>query len=84
MRIKTWVGKMTYRISYEDGWAAATAARAGETTRTECFGTEYEALGRARELVESGVHHAVSLSDSSGDVLAGVRLQLKLGGSTAD
>jgi hypothetical protein len=84
MLSKRVVGKMTYRISYQDGWAAATDAHDGEASRTECFATEYEALGRARELVESGVHHAVSLSDSSGDVLAGVRLQLKLGASVAD
>jgi hypothetical protein len=75
---------MTYRISYQDGWAAATDAHDGEATRTEYFGTEYEALGRARELLESGVHHAVALCDSSGDVLAGVCLQLKLGMSVAD
>ena len=75
---------MTYEISYEDGRAAATAARDGETTRTESFGTESEALSRARELVESGDHQSVSVCDSSGDVLAGVRLQLKLGASVVD
>ena len=72
---------MTYRISYEDGW---TAAGDGEATRTEVYGTEYEALGRARELVESGIHQAVSVCDGSGDVLAGVRLQLKLEASVVD
>ena len=36
---------MSYRISYEDGWAETGA------TRTEYFRTEYEALHRARELV---------------------------------
>jgi hypothetical protein len=72
---------MTYRISYDD----CSAAMAGEgVTRTEYFRTEYEALQRARQLLEDGDHHTVSLYDSSGNVLAGVRLQLKLGASIAD
>ena len=76
---------MTYRISYEDGVAAMTGVRGREdVTRTEYFGTEYEALQRARQLLEDGDHHAVSLYDSSGSVVAGIRLQLKLGASTAD
>jgi hypothetical protein len=70
---------MIYRISYEDGWAAIAETGA---TRTEYFLTEYEALHRARELIESGVHHGVSVYD--GAALAGVRLQLKLGASAAD
>jgi hypothetical protein len=72
---------MIYRISYEDGWAAITERG---TTRTEYFRTEHEALHRARELVESGVHHGVSVYDSDGAALAGVRLQLRLGASAAD
>ena len=77
---------MTYRISYVDGWAEVTGAPQEGATRTEYFGTEYEALHRARELVESGVHHAVSMcdADSGDDALAGVRLQLKLGASPTD
>jgi len=72
--------EMTYRISYDDGLAAMAGARDHEgVTRTEYFRTEYEALQRARQLLEDGDHHAVSLSDSSGSVLAGIRLQLKLG-----
>ena len=72
---------MTYRISYVDGWAEVVDAPQEEATRTEYFGTEYEALHRARELVDSGVHHGVSMcdADSGGDALAGMRLQLKLG-----
>ena len=58
---------MTYRISYEDGWTDACG------TRTEYFGTEHEALYRARELIDSG-----------GEALAGVRLQLKLGATPID
>jgi hypothetical protein len=69
---------MTYRISYEDGWTDTSA------TRTEYFGTEHEALHRARELIDSGVHHGVSVRDSGGEALAGVRLQLKLGATPVD
>jgi len=36
------------------------------------------AVGR-RELLEDGDHGGVSVRDSSGNVLCGVRLQLKLG-----
>jgi hypothetical protein len=76
---------MAYRISYEDGMVAMAGARSAEAvTRTEYFRTEYEALQRARQLLEDGDHHAVSLYDSSGSVLTGIRLQLKLGTSTAD
>jgi hypothetical protein len=53
---------MTYRISYDDGLAATTGAGGHEgVTRTEYFRTEYEALQRARQLLEDGDHHAVSL-----------------------
>ena len=76
---------MTYRISYDDSLAATTGAGGHEgVTRTEYFRTEYEALQRARQLLEDGDHHAVSLCDSSGSVLTGVRLQLKLGAAIAD
>jgi hypothetical protein len=64
--------------------AAADAAYLEVVTRTEYFRTEHEALKRARDLLEDGDHHAVSLHDSSGSVLAGIRLQLKLGASIAD
>jgi hypothetical protein len=50
---------MTYRISYDDGLAATTGAGGHEgATRTEYFRTEYEALQRARQLLEDGDHHA--------------------------
>jgi hypothetical protein len=52
--------------------------------RTEYFRTEYEALQRARQLLDDGDHHAVTLCDSSGSTLAGILLQLKLGASIAD
>ncbi len=71
---------MTYRISYNDGWAGATTdEREAETRLVEEYRTEPEALSRARELLEAGVHDAVAVRDSSGNVLYGVRLQLKLG-----
>jgi hypothetical protein len=76
---------MTYRISYDDGVAAATdAAYLEVVTRTEYFRTEYEALDRARQLLEDGDRHAILLYDSSGSVLTGIRLQLRLGASSAD
>jgi hypothetical protein len=51
-------------------------------TRIETFLTEHEALNRACRLLDDGTHHAISVCDSSGNVLCGVRLQLKLGFST--
>ena len=75
---------MIYRISYEDGWAATDALPEKGAARTEYFHTEHEALHRARELIESGVHHGVSLHETDGAAIAGVRLQLKLGASAAE
>jgi hypothetical protein len=76
---------MAYRVSYEIGLAATTGAQSHEeVTRTEYFHTEHEALKRARELFEDGGHNAVTLSNSSGGVLAGIRLQLKLGAAMVD
>lgn len=74
---------MTYRISYDDG--LATGARGRERVqRTEYFRTEFEALRRARELIEDDDHHAVAVHDGSGSVLTGILLQLKLGAAIAD
>ena len=71
---------MLYSISYDDGWTGGPTGRAGEgLTRTETYRTEGEALTRAFRLLDEGRHHAVSLCDSSGNVVCGVRLQLKLG-----
>ena len=70
---------MAYQVSYEDGLASAGDARGHEgVRRTEYFRTEYEARNRARQLLEEGDHHAVSLCDGSGTVLAGILLHLKL------
>jgi hypothetical protein len=71
---------MTYSISYADGLAGATKERREEgLTRIETFLTEHEALSRAYRLLDDGTHQAISVCDSSGNVLCGVRLQLKLG-----
>ena len=70
----------TYSISYDDGSASATRERREEgLTRIETFATEHEALNRACRLLDDGTHHAISVCDSSGNVLCDVRLQLKLG-----
>ena len=54
-------------------------ADATDAVGVEEFSAEYEAFGRARELLEDGDYGGVSVRDSSGNVLCGVRLQLKLG-----
>ena len=76
---------MTYRVSYDDSLVALAGARGQlRVTRSEYFRTEYEALQRARQLIEDGDCYAVSLRDSSGVVLTGILLQLKLGRPIAD
>jgi hypothetical protein len=74
------VGKrMAYQVSYEDGLASAGDARGHEgVRRTEYFRTESKARNRARQLLEDGDCHAVSLCDGSGTVLTGILLQLQL------
>ncbi len=74
---------MTYRISYSDGSVGAIIGGCeAETSLVEEYRTEPEVLGRARELLEAGEHDGISVHDSSGNVLCGVRLQLRLGFST--
>jgi hypothetical protein len=76
---------MTYRISYDHGFAASTGPRGHEgATRTEYFRGEHDALRRARELIENGDYHAVAVHDGTGSVLTGILLQLKLGAAIAD
>ena len=71
---------MTYSISYNNGWPSATKGSGREDlTRIETFPTEREALKRASRLLDDGTHHAISVCDGSGNVLCGVRLQLRLG-----
>lgn len=71
---------MTYRLIY----SKMSAPRADTRARTEEFATEHQALGRARELLETGEHHGVVLHDQGGNALCGVPLQLKLGGFSGD
>lgn len=70
--------EMTYRISYDDG-----AAREA-VTRTEYYRTEFEALRRARELLEDGDHHGIAIRDGSGSILTGILLELRLGLAATD
>ena len=68
---------MTYSISYDDGLASTSKqVRGPGLTRIETFLTEGEALTRASRLLDD---QAISVCDRSGNVLCGVRLQLKLG-----
>lgn len=75
---------MTYRIVYNQVPAPRAAAQPRRTVSTEEFATEHQALGRARELLETGVHHGVAVRDHSGNELCGVRLQWRLGGFTGE
>jgi len=68
---------MSYRIIYSEATALPIAS-------AEEFSNEDQALGRARELLETGEHHCVAVDDGAGHVLHGVRLQLKLGGFSGD
>lgn len=71
---------MTYRVYYGD--AAAVAGRdphSDERVRSERFSTEYEALRRARELLETDFGTAVAVHHNAGNRLCGLRLQPKLG-----
>ena len=71
---------MTYRVYYGD--VAAVASRdvhLDARVRAERFSTEYEALRRARELIEQDAGAAVAIHDAAGNRLSGLRLQLKLG-----
>ena len=52
--------------------------------RTEYFRTEFEALRRARQLLENGDHHGIVVHDDAGSILTGILLQLKLGAAIAD
>ena len=71
---------MTYQISYDDRVPISVKKwRNQDAVRTETYRTERDALTRARELIDTGDHHAIAICDSSGNTLCGVRLQLKLG-----
>lgn len=69
---------MSYRVVYGDALVHAVADT-GEAVRSERFSTEHEALSRVREILEQDERRAVAICDPAGNVLGGVRLQLKLG-----
>lgn len=66
---------MTYRLFYED----KTATGNDGALRIEQFGSEAEALNRARALLAENEDYTISIEDEAGEVACGVRLQLKLG-----
>ena len=71
---------MAYWISYDDKVLASVGnSRRDDASRTEIFATEQEALSRARELSEEGDCQAIAVCDDAGEVIGGIRLQLKLG-----
>lgn len=76
---------MTYRVLYGDV-AAMTGhdrhfddGRLDERLQSERFSTEYEALRRARELLDDDISAVVAVADTQGNLLSGLRLQLRLG-----
>jgi hypothetical protein len=72
--------EMTYRVSYDEVRThKADQPLAQDIARIEYFYTEQEALSRARELLETADHHAIALADGTGNVVGGIRLQLRLG-----
>ena len=71
---------MTYRVFYGDALAMARRDRhLEERVRSERFSTEHEALTRARELLKDDVSTVVAVCDRAGNLLSGVRLQLRVG-----
>jgi hypothetical protein len=69
---------MSYRVLYTELPGASWRQGAEE------FPTEHQALGRARELLETGEHHGIALRDHGGRELSGVQLQWRLGGFSGD
>ena len=71
---------MPYQVFYvECSDKVMSGQLSEERSAKERFETEQRALARARELLEDGYHHTVLVRYNSGDVLSGLRLQLKLG-----
>lgn len=70
--------QMPFRLSYEDK-LAVRYRNGAKAPQIETFETEPEALSRARELIDEGNCHDVAVLDESGEVIGGIRLQLKLG-----
>jgi hypothetical protein len=71
---------MTYRVFHGDVLAMSNPDRqVDDRVQVERFSTEHEALNRARQLIEKDETTTVAICDAAGNLLAGVRLQLKLG-----
>jgi hypothetical protein len=73
--------QMSYQVLYGDGVAlAGRDLQADETNMySEQFGTENEALHRARELLDGDAGTIVAVRNPASNLLSGVRLQLRLG-----
>jgi hypothetical protein len=72
---------MSYRVIYKEPSLPRTDPRRWQgAVSSEEFAMEHQALGRARELLETGEHQGVVMHDHSGNELSGVRLQWRLGG----
>ncbi len=71
---------MTYQVFYGEASTMSSRDRhLDERVRFEHFSTEHEALRRARELLDEDISTVVAVCDRAGNLLSGVRLQLKLG-----
>jgi hypothetical protein len=71
---------MTYRVFYGEALAMSSRDRhLDDRVRFERFSTEHEALRRARELLDDDASTAVAVCDRAGNLISGVRLQLRLG-----
>jgi len=76
---------MTYRIIYnETPVLRESVERWRGPAWSEEFADEHQALGRTRELIETGEHYSVAVDDGTGNVLSGVRLQWRLGGFSGE
>jgi len=71
---------MPYDVYYGDPVAMSNRDHhLDHRVSTEQFSTEFEALNRAREILEEDDCTAISIRDGNGNHLTGLRLQLKLG-----
>ncbi len=73
--------QMSYQVFYGDSvtLAGCDLHADGTSVHSEQFSTEHEALHRARELLDGDVGTVVAVRDPAGNLLSGVRLQLRLG-----
>lgn len=71
---------MTYQVSYLDMSAAFARERSIEpASRIERFLSETAAMARARELLDNIDYENVAVHPDRGEIVTGVRLQLRLG-----